>query len=356
MLHPRVIFDLCRFPMWLINGISIAPNRQVTVDGWALPDRGDLMVGEIVMNRRKADFFQWRESPDMAKAFKWHENTEVARFRAVFHNVDIDTEEMLRFSYVGRWSRDPFNRWQDIYFPLQAWRNKLFAEPDGPRMKRTQGNTDFFWYVLYGTTAAEVLNEVTKTYFGKGLADFRDICDWGCGCARVVQAVHRIAPKANIVGLDIDQDNITWCQGNIPYAQFEHVPLFPPTDIPDGRFDLLYGISVFTHLTRQAFEAWRDELHRLVRPGGVVLVTVNRGASLVRMGNEELIVRALATGFDDTSTDHALDDQIGTDTYYRGTFLSTAEAMRIFGTRFRVRDIASQANGTSQDLVVCERI
>ncbi len=241
-----------------------------------------LWSGEVALNLRKPNIFLWRDSPDMAKLFKWHENTEVARFRAVFNDVNIDAEEMLRFSYLGRcWSRDPFNRWQDIYFPLHVWQKALFAQPDGPRMQRTQGNSDYFWYVLYGTTVAEVLNEVTKTYFGKGLADFNDICDWGSGCGRVVQAVNRIAPAANIVGLDIDQDNIAWCQGNIPYARFARVPLFPPTDIPDGHFDLLYGISVFTHLTRQAFEAWRDEIHRLVRPGGVVLVTVNRGAGLV---------------------------------------------------------------------------
>jgi hypothetical protein len=38
------------------------------------------------------------------------------------------------------------------------------------------------------------------------------------------------------------------------------------------------------------------------------------------------------------------------------TFLSTVEAARIFGTRFRVRDIVPQANDTSPDLVVCERL
>ncbi len=63
------------------------------------------------------------------------------------------------------------------------------------------------------------------------------------------------------------------------------------------------------------------------------------------MGNEALIVRTLGNGFDDASTDHALDAQIGTDTYYRGTFLSTAEATRIFGAGgSRSETLLPQAN------------
>jgi trans-aconitate methyltransferase len=201
-----------------------------------------------------------------------------------------------------------------------------------------------------------MLNEATETYFGKSLADFISICDWGCGCGRLIQAIHHLAPTANLTGIDIDRDNIDWCQRNLEYAQFLNVPLFPPTTFADGQFDLLFGISVFTHLTREAFEAWRDELHRIVRPGGVILVTVNRGASLVRLGNEALMQRTIESGFDDTGQDPALKDKIEDSTYYRGTYLMTGELKRILGARFRIRDIIPQASASSQDLVVCERI
>ena len=107
-----------------------------------------------------------------------------------------------------------------------------------------------------------MLNEALQTYFGKSLADFRNICDWGCGCGRLIQAVHKVNPNLDLTGIDIDRDNIDWCQRNLPYAQFCDVPLFPPTAFADGQFDLLFGISVFTHLTRRAFEAWRDELQQ----------------------------------------------------------------------------------------------
>ena len=356
MLQPRVIHDLCRFPMWWIDELSFTQDKSIVIDGWALAVNSDLMIGEIAMDGRKPDVFQRGPSPALPSLFRWHENTETARYRAVFHGVDPTASEILRFSYRGRWTLDPFNRWQDIYFPLRAWLAHSFVEPDGPQMTRTQGSANFLRYVMYGTTAASMLNEVTQTYFGKSLADLSDICDWGCGCGRVAQAVHRVAPKASITGLDIDRENIEWCQQNLPYARFAEVPLFPPSAIADCQFDLLYGISVFTHLTREAFEAWRDEVYRIVRPGGLVLVTINRGAALARVANEGLVHRTHASGFDDLSLDNALDGKIGDGTYYRGTYLTTYEAKHIFGTRFRIRDILPQASGTSQDLVVCEKL
>ena len=85
-------------------------------------------------------------------------------------------------------------------------------------------------------------------------------------------------------------------------------------------------------------------------------MTVNRGASLVRLGNEALMQRTIESGFDDTGQDPALKDKIDDNKYYRGTYMMTSELKRIFGTRFRIRDIIPQASGSSQDLVVCERI
>ncbi len=64
MLHPRVIRDLCRFPMWLVDGIQINKDRWVAVNGWALPNRGDLSIGEISMNGRSPGVFERTSSPE----------------------------------------------------------------------------------------------------------------------------------------------------------------------------------------------------------------------------------------------------------------------------------------------------
>jgi cyclopropane fatty-acyl-phospholipid synthase-like methyltransferase len=41
---------------------------------------------------------------------------------------------------------------------------------------------------------------------------------------------------------------------------------------PDGYFDLVYAISVFTHITHE-WSAWLLELHRILKPEGLLLAT-----------------------------------------------------------------------------------
>ena len=46
----------------------------------------------------------------------------------------------------------------------------------------------------------------------------------------------------------------------------------PPLDQPDEMFDLVYCVSVFTHLSR-SWSDWPIELHRVLKPGGLMLAT-----------------------------------------------------------------------------------
>ena len=71
---------------------------------------------------------------------------------------------------------------------------------------------------------------------GPQLAETRDVADRG---------LERVA--AGIHGADIDGDNASWCGQNLG-INTRQIPLSPPTDYPDSWFDLIFGISVFTHL------------------------------------------------------------------------------------------------------------
>ncbi|MGY1688890.1 class I SAM-dependent methyltransferase [Geodermatophilus sp. SYSU D01105] len=50
---------------------------------------------------------------------------------------------------------------------------------------------------------------------------------------------------------------------------------WPPLPFDDGRFDLVLGYSVFTHLPVDHQDAWLAELRRVTRPGGLLLLTVH---------------------------------------------------------------------------------
>jgi SAM-dependent methyltransferase len=49
----------------------------------------------------------------------------------------------------------------------------------------------------------------------------------------------------------------------------------PPLPYDDDSFDFLYSISIFTHLDEPLQQPWIRELERVVKPGGLIVITVS---------------------------------------------------------------------------------
>ncbi len=56
--------------------------------------------------------------------------------------------------------------------------------------------------------------------------------------------------------------------------------VLPPLAFEDGLFDLVYAVSVFTHIDRFQQKEWLKEFRRLLRPGGALLLTIYSDAVL----------------------------------------------------------------------------
>lgn len=110
---------------------------------------------------------------------------------------------------------------------------------------------------------------------GKALQSFKRILDFGCGCARTMIGLRGIAPSLPLVGTDIDAEAISWCQRHLHFASFETNNPLPPLRHPSGTFDLIYAISVFTHLNEEFQFAWLRELERVTQRKGYVVLTVH---------------------------------------------------------------------------------
>ena len=101
------------------------------------------------------------------------------------------------------------------------------------------------------------------------------VLDWGCGCGRVAR---HWAPKADeiyLYGCDINDHLVTWSKQNIPFGSFTCSELRPPLPYTDSYFDLVYGISVFTHLLFDTHYLWMAELWRVLKPGGIAILTAH---------------------------------------------------------------------------------
>ena len=92
-------------------------------------------------------------------------------------------------------------------------------------------------------------------------------------------------PGWDIHGADIDAVNIDWCKANISdLATFQRIPLYPPTGYPDESFDLIYGLSVITHLKEVTRDAWIKELARVIKKGGTCVLTYHSAFHLLQHG------------------------------------------------------------------------
>lgn len=103
--------------------------------------------------------------------------------------------------------------------------------------------------------------------------DGASVLDFGCGCGRILRHFARYAPTCHFVGVDVDPTPLEWCRAHLDFAQFEPIPLLPPTALPRGGFDALYTYSVFSHIPLESQRAWLAEFARLLRPGGLAVIT-----------------------------------------------------------------------------------
>lgn len=353
-IPPRTLHALSLYPIWWLDDIANEPEDAVTVRGWALGHRDYVQLGELTLNGKRALTFERNRAPDIVARMPWFRGS-AQRFTAKFGGMRSESSKTLRLSFVRGELLEPFNRWQDIYFPLDVWQQGSYVAPDAARLIRMENSHSVFHYVMRGNTLGQMLAEVVQTYFGREISQYKDICDWGCGYGQVAQAVHRLAPDSKITGIDTDADSILWSRENLKYARFRVLPLVPPTSLAAEQFDLLYGISVFTHLKSDAFEAWRNEIHRIVRPGAIVLVTLHGAGSLAMNGSLSLISQTLATGFGDTCSNEELTDSGSHGPYDSSTYVTQRRAAEVLGESFRIRDIVPLAN-FHQNLAVCERV
>ena len=150
---------------------------------------------------------------------------------------------------------------------------------------RVAGTADADWFLEGGRRAAGSIR-MTLIKQGRPIEELGAILDFGCGCGRVVRNWHAL-PATDVHGSDQDARAIDWCRRNLPFARFATNGLAPPLVHEEGAFDLVYALSVFTHLTEELQGAWMGEFSRVLRPGGLLLLTTHGAAYLPRLNAAE---------------------------------------------------------------------
>lgn len=116
-----------------------------------------------------------------------------------------------------------------------------------------------------------VQNELTL--HAKPLGRESTVLDFGCGWGRIMRFFLRDVPWPQLFGFDPWSEAIQLCRSTEVYGQFLKTNLLPPCLVKDETFDLIYAYSVFSHLSEKAAGAWIAELSRLLKPGGLLIIT-----------------------------------------------------------------------------------
>jgi SAM-dependent methyltransferase len=129
---------------------------------------------------------------------------------------------------------------------------------------------DYEKYYQSGQSAAIWLLSLIRQYQGD---QTRDVLDWGCGPGRIIRHLPELDPHIRWYGSDYNEKSIAWCAEHLSGITWKVNGISPPLDLPDYSVDVVYGFSIFTHLSEENHIEWAAELHRVLRPGGLAIVS-----------------------------------------------------------------------------------
>jgi len=116
------------------------------------------------------------------------------------------------------------------------------------------------------------------------------ILDWGCGPGRIVRHMPALVGNTcRLYATDYNKKYIEWCQANISDVSFGQNQLAPPTAYEDNFFDIIYGISIFTHLSEEMHYKWFNELMRILKPNAILFLTMHGDAFKIQLSETEKI-------------------------------------------------------------------
>ncbi len=79
-------------------------------------------------------------------------------------------------------------------------------------------------------------------------------------------------------------------------ARWFQSPIVPPLELGEGSVDAVYAISIWSHFSAPAALTWLEEMHRVLRPGGVLLLTTHGLDTLATYVRADLMNRGLIAG------------------------------------------------------------
>ena len=146
---------------------------------------------------------------------------------------------------------------------------------------------DYYQYLHQGKCNANEIIDIISPLINLSIPG-KKILDWGCGPARVVRHLpEMLSHKHLIYGTDYNSKYINWCSNNLSGISFAANSLYPPIAFENNYFDFIYSLSILTHLSEKNHFAWIAEIDRLLKPGGILIISTQGSAYKNKMLKNE---------------------------------------------------------------------
>ncbi len=133
-----------------------------------------------------------------------------------------------------------------------------------------------------GHSGDEALNEAFWIYqafkslfemFNGPVARCESVLDFGCGWGRLTRFFLKDLEASRLWGVDPAAEVIAACEQTYRGCRFRQIPFRPPYPLPEAAFDWVFSYSVFSHLSEAMHQEVLGELHRVLKPGGLLIAT-----------------------------------------------------------------------------------
>lgn len=149
---------------------------------------------------------------------------------------------------------------------------KAYDLPDpGNMMEHHDRREEVF--VKQGTLMARAIRDAIETYTGKPIKRSK-ILDFGCGVGRVALPLYHYFKKPDVCA-DVDPTVIRYLRTQMPDARCRVTKFDPPLPFGNNAFDVVFSVSIWTHLNAESSDAWLAEIKRILRPGGYAFLTTS---------------------------------------------------------------------------------
>lgn len=266
--------------------------------------------------------------------------------------------------------RQAAKRVASLYWLVGLWRYMGFraqlaranrVDPGRPELRlpppilryRVHRAFDAESYLQNGKDITRCLIDALNAH-GVNLKDLT-VLDFACGPGRVISEFSGSSESCSLHGSDIDAEAIAWATQNLSsLARFSINTTSAPTNYPAGMFDVIYSVSLFTHLDAAAQDEWLAEMQRLLKPGGVLLATIHgrfttdscTAAEIACLQRDGIVYRT------DRKGRFKVD---GLPDFYQTTFHTTDYVRRHWGRYFSVVEHIEGGLNGHQDIVVMRK-